>query len=119
MSVLVGLISHLSSFISNCLYSSAQWSVSEETDSRLSWDSRPVLQLQLVRGLAGGSEDTVWVVVRNWSPDLRQGGLVLAVSGHYNHGLEAQSSWLTQFLSQQPKHVTTAAWTVQHKYFLL
>ena len=36
-----------------------------------------------------------------------------------NHGLEAQSPWLTQFLSQQPKHVTVAAWTVQHKYVLL
>ena len=93
--------------------------MSADLDSRLTWDSQPVLQLQLVRGLTGGEEDKVWFVVRGWSPDLRPGELVLAVSGHYNHGLEAQSPWLTQFLSQQPKHVTVAAWTVQHKYVLL
>ena len=98
---------------------SAEWSVGEETDTRLTWDSQPVYQLQLVRGLTGGAEDSLWLVVRGWSPDHRPGDLVLAVTGHYHHGLESHSSWLTQFLAQQPRHTTVAAWTVQHKYYLL
>ena len=43
---------------------SAGWSLSEERDTRLTWDSRPVHQVQLVRGLAGPEEETLWVAVR-------------------------------------------------------
>ena len=40
-------------------------------------------------------------------------------TGHYQHGLDSQSSWLTEFRASQPRHVTLAAWTVQHKYYTL
>ena len=96
-----------------------EWSVSEETDTRLAWDGQPVYQVQLVRGLTGSEEDTMWLVLRGWSPDQRPGDLVMTVTGHYSHGQESHSTWINQFLAQQPRHVTVAAWTVQHKYFLL
>ena len=98
---------------------SAEWSVSKETHTRLAWDSQPVYQVQLVRGLTGGEEALLWLVVRGWSPDLRPGDLVMSVTGHYHHGLQSQSTWLTQFIAEQPKHITVAGWTVQHKYYLL
>ena len=93
------------------------WSLSSGMTSGLGWGSRPVYQVQQVRGLSATDSDlAVWVVVRVGQGT---GEVVVTVSGHYYHGPEKMSSWLTEWLASQPKHLTFSAWTVQHKYYSL
>ena len=65
------------------------------------------------------SASEVWLVLSGWTGGEDGKDLVMTVTGHYYHGQERSSPWLSNFLAQQPRHLTFSAWTAQHKYMSL
>ena len=97
------------------------WSLGGEGPGGQAWSGAPVWAGQLITGRGHPGSHQVWVSVRGGAR-VSEGaglGLVVSLSGHHTSGVQRVSPELRTFIDKHPAWVSTGAWTVDYKYYIL